>query len=390
MAHLRAKKKSVSPAYKTRPPPSISDSMAWFNFADANGSGTLTQEEVISALSCSLRCTSSEQRVYIRGNVQKMWSKVDTDNSLKVDKAEFMNTPFVKYVQKIEASYKQKFSTGAAEKMVSDTVNDKQPQGSKAPSLMKEPEKWFRYYDVDKSDELSRQEVYKGLCQILQPKNSAEKKVIHECIADIWFNYDHDKSNYVDLLEFVQHEGMASGLAKMCMVWKEKGPDGLTDYSTPLYKREIHRHQLTPPPDFRSHPEDWFLHFDIDKSGYLTQKEVLNGLTVSCNAANAEQQHTIREKILSVWKKHDADGNGVYEMKEFLSMAEDLKDLPMHPRTAPENVVTITVYVPSGKKANDIIGVASPKTNEVVLLMIPDKSVWATSESGVPCFYVDF
>ena len=47
-----------------------------------------------------------------------------------------------------------------------------------------------------------------------------------------------------------------------------------------------------------------------------------------------------------------------------------------------KGAVEVKVYIPKGKGFGDIIKVGSPRTQDFILIMIPDKNKWKKSEDG--------
>merc|ERR1719232_2250447 len=82
------------------------------------------------------------------------------------------------------------------------------------------------------------------------------------------------------------------------------------EYLLHALRKKPRRHTTLPPPkmsDDSHDPYAWFQHFDIDRSGTLSQREAIHGLYVTLNALTSKQRADIRKYILSwdAWEAHD-------------------------------------------------------------------------------------
>jgi len=74
------------------PPPDLSrDKAGWFRFFDADGTGTLSKDEVLRALTQTLGlCEEAGKVAELRSTLDNIWTVFDTDGSGAVDGAEFI------------------------------------------------------------------------------------------------------------------------------------------------------------------------------------------------------------------------------------------------------------------------------------------------------------
>jgi len=392
--------------------PDTSDPLDWFSFADKDNDGFMSQEEAIASINVQLCPTNHDERLFIRTRVQHVWSKYDTDLDTYVSLEEFLNNNMIKFVINLEKEWKHKFieksdssssSMNGSQKRVEkkDTTINVHPVSGTLPDLSTRAREWFEKVDIEKQGMLSQDQIIRGLHLTLKPNGSEEESTIRENVKHYWHIFDVDHNGLIDKWEFLIKGGMSDALIQMEKEWKQCSTTGKTrtrETISKLFSKATRRHSYEPPPSLQDSPEAWFDHFDIDGSHYLTQKEVIHGLYVTLNALTSEKRQVIREHVITNWDKYDKDNNGVIDKVEFLKtqglsrcITRLLRLWPQSDscfmdkgdgKSSSSDAVEVTVCIPKGKSAGDIIKMSSPRTQEFILIMIPDKKKWKKSEDG--------
>jgi len=264
------------------------------------------------------------------------------------------------------------------------------------PSIRSNPSKWFDSYDADRDEILSSYDMITGLKETLGAESLADKKVIGEVVESIWGEYDDDCSGSIEKLDFLKG-GMAKTLIRMEQEWNMSSNNRSTSYLLHALRKKPRRHTYLPPPKFSEDPCAWFEHFDIDKSGTLSQREAIHGVYTTLNAVTSKQRADIRKHVLS-WDWGAFDEIGINKFVKS-GIADNLRDFieeclstatenPLSKENA--NNVKIKVFVPDNSIPGDLITVCSPKSKEMVLVMIPDKALWGGGNGEKPFFYAQF
>jgi len=190
----------------------------------------------------------------------------------------------------------------------------------------------------------------------------------------------------IERSEFLCEGGLQDYLLLLQKEWAERPGDRSTYNFLNISVKGGYRHNYLPPPPLAEDPEKWFNHVDYDRSKELSQKELVDGLITSLNANTSEKRSKIRELIVGVWDKYDSNNDGVICKKEFLAedglanmlikLEEGWKLSNISSSDEESQTVKIRVNIPRGMKAGDIMQVSSPKTQEIVVVQIPDKIVW--------------
>lgn len=386
--------------------PCTSDPVAWFTFADKDKDGFMSQEEAIASINVKLCPKSSVERLFIRKSVQQAWVKYDTDFDTYISQEEFISNDMISFVINLEKEWKQKF----IEK--NEPVQNKELPVAELvltgplPDLSSRTREWYEQVDTGKKGMVSQEQMIRGLHLTLKPNSEEETAAIKGNVRHFWHVFDVDHNGLIDKWEFLTKGGMGDALKQMETEWNQCIGPRTSSKISKVFTKATRRHSYEPPPSLRDSPEAWFDHFDIDDSHFLSQKEVIHGLYITCNALTSEKRQIIREHVVSNWDKYDQDNNGVIDKVEFLKLDGFYRRirrlLKLWPQTdncvtnnneghLPFDAVEVTVCIPKGKGPGDIIKMSSPKTQEFILVMVPEKKKWLkTSDGGADSFIVLF
>jgi len=396
--------------------PDTSDPMDWFSFADKDNDGFMSQEEAIASINVQLCPKSNDERLFIRKSVQSVWGKYDTDYDTYISLDEFIKNNMIQFVIDLEKKWKHKFieksvpershstsSSNDSQKKVEkkDSAINVHPLSGSLPDLSTMSMEWYEQVDIEKHGMLSQDQIIRGLHLTLKPSCSEEEATIRENVKHYWQIFDVDHNGLIDKWEFLTKGGMADALIQMEKEWKQCSTTGKTrtcETISKVFSKATRRHSYEPPPYLKDNPEAWFDHFDIDRSHYLSQKEVIHGLYVTLNASTSEKRQVIREHVITNWDKYDMDNNGVIDKVEFLKTNGLSRCITRLLRLWPQSdsclmdkgAVEVTVCIPKGKGSGDIIKMSSPRTQEFILIMIPVKKKWNKSDDGSCSFTVLF
>jgi len=397
MQHIRPKnpKKKKFSTY-CGAPPGLDSPVEWFDFTDTDQNGRISQEQVITSL-CATLHASSNQRIFIRNKVQESWTKFDRNHDMQLSKSEFLSRSMVTFLMRLERDFAK---THKKVKSPEAAMNRRVPVGQAPP--LSNGKRWFDHYDISRDKLLSKEEVINALFELLKAKSSKEQDAIRHTIEKAWVVFDDDGSGQIDRWEFLGKGGLNDYLILLEKEWKERPNDRNTYNFLNLYAKGGRRHNYLPPPSLATDSEKWFYHFDFDYSGSLSQKEVIHSLIVTLNANTSEHRRTVRELIVGAWDKYDKDDDNLISKEEFL--ANDglvhmfinlekewkLNQSPEAEEKSNADKVVIKAFVPAKLKSGDIMKVSSPKTQEMVLLMIPDKILWSGGGEEPYYFSVNF
>lgn len=78
-----------------------------------------------------------------------------------------------------------------------------------APSISKNPRMWFDYYDKDRNNGLSRQELIDALLEFSDIKDACRRQKFLQNIKRLWEEYDTDYVGQIGRTEFLKKGGLA-------------------------------------------------------------------------------------------------------------------------------------------------------------------------------------
>jgi len=382
----KPRRRSTHFTTSTNGPPLLSDPDHWFDFADSDHHKSMSQEELISAMCRTVRA-SSGQRTFLRKAIQDSWSKFDKNHDMQISKHEFMNkrNGMVPFLIKLEKDC-AKIPNNTKRLSTTRNTAPRKPVG-KYPPLSRGKE-WYDHYDTSRDNSLSKEEIVHGIFEALKVHSPTEKErdVISDTIENAWFAFDSDNNGEISRGEFLGEGGMHDFLLLLEQEWMERPNDRNTYNFLNLCVKGGRRHNYLPPPSLAADPEKWFDHMDYDHSKELSQKELTDGIILSFNANSSEKRRAIRDIVIRAWEKYDSNGDNVISKKEFMakdglaSMLIELEQKWQQKYKSSEDEVALTVqinvFIPRNMKAGDMLQVCSPKTQEIVIIQIPDKIVW--------------
>tara|TARA_B110001452_G_scaffold172096_1_gene144145 strand:- start:3976 stop:5106 length:1131 start_codon:yes stop_codon:yes gene_type:complete len=172
------------------------------------------------------------------------------------------------------------------------------------PSILENPEGWFRACDIDGDGRLSMLEVVECLKAQLPVDNAALDAAAADRSHWMWQQWDSDGSGYIERNELLD-------------------PQGLAAYVRSAFARTS---ADAGPPDIRN-KDAWYEFWDEDHSGSLEKEEVVRALlkTLKMTSDPAAVQR-MRGTIDAIWAIFDDDGSGSIEKNEFLRPGDGLAD----------------------------------------------------------------
>lgn len=172
------------------------------------------------------------------------------------------------------------------------------------PSILEDPEGWFRACDIDGDGKLSTLEVVECLKAQLPVDNGALDTAAADRSHWMWQQWDSDRSGYIERHELLHPQGLAAYVrSAFALSSAEAGP-----------------------PDVRN-KDAWYEFWDEDHSGSLEKEEVVRALlkTLKMTSDPAAVQR-MRGTIDAIWAIFDDDGSGSIEKNEFLRPGDGLAD----------------------------------------------------------------
>lgn len=332
----------------------------WFHHYDIDSSGSLTQEEIVDALVDTFSVPQSREK--LSGFVKKYWEKNDFDQNGLISEEEFCN----------ERGFGKKLQMVIHTVVVKRSKKELQAK----PNLEfweKNIQKWFEYYDQDRSHSLSQQEVIDGFIDTFSvPHNRAK---VSDVIKKYWKSNDRDEDGFISESEFCDEKGLGRKLKKVIHSKIKK----MNSRKRATIK---HNTENIPPKSWqKNNLGAWFDYYDKDGSKTLSKPEVTAALIETFLAKDSEEKKSIKATVIDVWFLFDLDSNEVIDKKEFLSpggLAETLKAQLQNRkgRKVADNKFTydaksnsVKVAVPTGS-----IGIALKKNSFPILLEIKDSS----------------
>jgi len=396
MLHINGRRRHHHIAYYRGPPPGLDNPQAWFDFTDypkkkGNMAGKITQEQIINSIYANLRPSNSTQRLFLRTRLQDTWTKWDPNHQMCLSKGEFLQCGIVPFLNKLQREFVKLYKQGRLKKPKEATISR---MSLGRPPKLSSGREWFSHYDTSNDKLLSQEEVMLGIIESFKVKSNYEKDAIRDTVERAWPVFDDDYSGQIDQWEFLVKGGLHDYLILLDDEWKSRPKDRSSKHFLNLYFKAARRHTIIPPPSL-SDPALWFKHFDFDHAGILTEKEAMNGLYATLNATTPKQRMSVRRFITGIWDDEDEvmriegfmkDGGFASKFQEF---ERDWKEeFYLGEIEAEEDTTTIKikVQIPSDKKPGDVLQVASPKTQELLLLLIPEKLLWGGGE-GEPYFF---
>jgi len=360
---------TLTPAESTKPSLQYWENniRKWFHHYDIDNSGSLTQEEVVDALVDTF--SIPQRRGKLTGFVKKYWELNDFDHNGLITEEEFCHeNGFGKKLQKVIHTVATKRSK-------------KELHQANKPSLefweTNDIQKWFEYYDQDRSHSLSQQEVIDGFIDTFSVSQNRAK--VTDVIKKYWEANDFDKDGFISETEFCDENGFGKKLKKVIQSKIDKMKKSAQKHiitfndtnakTTPAAKKSWQSNNLG----------KWFDYYDTDGSKTLSKPEVIAALIDTFSVKDPEEKKSIKATVIDVWFLFDLDNNQVVDKNEFLSpagLAETLKAQLENKKRKAQDMFsydarsnTIKVPIPAGS-----VGIALKKTGTPILLDIEQDS----------------
>lgn len=169
------------------------------------------------------------------------------------------------------------------------------------PDIDGDPIAWYRVCDKDGDGSLNIREVL----SILKAQFPVDAAKLERDLPGLWRNWDPSMDGLIQQSEFLEPGGL------LAFVRKNFGRAGAAG--------EV--------PDIRTDKQAWFDYVDEDKSGELSQAEVVRGLIKSFKLGTKfAQVSELKEQVAALWFLFDRDGSGEVHQEEFMQPNEGMAD----------------------------------------------------------------
>mmetsp|Transcript_11521 Transcript_11521/g.17693 ORF Transcript_11521/g.17693 Transcript_11521/m.17693 type:complete len:498 (+) Transcript_11521:64-1557(+) len=261
------------------------DLVAWFQYYDADGSGALSQREVIDAMVDTFSVPQNRRKIV--DVVKKYWHTNDFDGSGHIELDEFCDPDgFGEQLRKVIHMH-----------LIKDI-----PEKPSLTYWENHMKLWFHYYDIDASGHLSKKEIIDGLVDTFAAPQSREK--IAALVEKYWNNHDFDENGLISLKEFCDEHGFGNIIRDVI--------------HSAIKKRSKKEMKANPKPTmeyFEKHFWEWFDYYDQDKNGFLSQQEVVDGFVETFDVP--QNRSKITTTIKKYWERNDFDKDGFVSKREF-------------------------------------------------------------------------
>jgi len=165
----------------------------------------------------------------------------------------------------------------------------------KVPDIFTNPREWFKFVDVEKRGTLTLQQIL----DVFRASLLVDYKKLEALVPAVWSQWDRDKDGRLSYKEVMTPR------------------TGLLAYARQFRARRIDYSDM---PDINRDKAAWFLYWDEDGNGQLSQKEVIRALTKtfhkSKRCARADLV-SLRNIVRALWTEFDLNGSGEIDVKEF-------------------------------------------------------------------------
>mmetsp|Transcript_45893 Transcript_45893/g.99047 ORF Transcript_45893/g.99047 Transcript_45893/m.99047 type:complete len:782 (+) Transcript_45893:97-2442(+) len=164
-----------APATDVMPLPDIAiNPRLWFQFLDVKGEGRIDKNTVVQTLEAMLPIDTEKLRECLQDHVWAQWDKVG-DNVIS-EREFFDSGGLLEWVRRHQHELRAAEVRGPA------------------PSLEKEPERWFKHWDAAKCGRLGKSEVLRGCCEAASVSSLDVKRIkaLKDGIAPLWEKHATD------------------------------------------------------------------------------------------------------------------------------------------------------------------------------------------------------
>jgi len=419
MQHTRNSRSCPVSLHRGMPPPLVSPER-WFDFTDVHRTGHICKQEVVNSMFLLLRPSSRFEERFVRGKIEDSW-RLYSSTGTEVSRPAFLSKKMNIYLMGIEKEYNTKFDRGRAVqpqstpgkaasrrdllqgnssnstknlmKSARNMFGTKSTNKSTIPSLSTNPKKWFDHFDTLNRGYMNKQQVINGLIAT-HDATTDEQEAIIQSMNNTWDRFVSRDDGTISKFEFLLDGGLAYKLKHM-------------DFKTVANDTLNSERQRFEPPPLVSERVAWFDYFDTDNDSCLTQQEVTHGLIVSLGAEGAIQQSNIRSFIQQVWPvftgsttnasilkdtfvRRDGLADAIIQSMNYLKQDIDMTPpLQQNPQTKPDKPegIQIQVNIPANMSAGQRLKLQSPRTNQIIVLTIPEQSQWFPGGNGNTPYY---
>jgi len=259
------------------------DLVGWFKYYDMDGSGSLSQKEVIDAMVDTFGVPQNRKK--ITDVVKKFWRRNDFDSDGYIKLYEFCSPDgFGKIIRKVIHGHLLK------------DIPDKPSLKYWENNIMK----WFHYYDVDASGHMTQNEIIDGLVDTFSVPQRREK--IAAFVEKYWAKNDFDQNGMISLDEFCDEHGFGNKLRKVIQsaIEKRSKKELKTKPTLEYWEKNI---------------SEWFDFYDQDHNGFLSQQEVIDGFIETFDVP--QNRAKVTDVTKTYWDRNDFDRDGYISKEEF-------------------------------------------------------------------------
>mmetsp|Transcript_12358 Transcript_12358/g.18112 ORF Transcript_12358/g.18112 Transcript_12358/m.18112 type:complete len:546 (+) Transcript_12358:122-1759(+) len=287
----------------------------WFKYYDKDRSRALSKQEVIDGLTDTFE-VMPEKKANIHKYVDSMWSEFDPDGSNSIDMNEFCSTTGLGYA--LQGQLYAEMGPPPIQELSPEGENDEGDDGDGEKEYSANPlefwynnlSDWFHFYDKDKSNALSKQEVIDALTETFASSTEPTND-IPTTVESVWNMFDLDNDGTIDENEFAAYGGLGENLQAQLQEEMTKEEE-MTKAMMTKAKKNVDKLEY-----WRNHLPLWFKNYDVDFSKSLTREEVSDALVDTFDSI--PETNNVPDLVNSLWDLYDHDGSGAIDEDEFVA-----------------------------------------------------------------------
>ncbi len=179
------------------------DPLAWFQYFDTNGDGSVSYQELIDGLKGQIDLDFHQ----IEADVDSLFPQWDKDKNGVISYEEFIDE-----VNGVLSYLICRFPLGP------------KPE---PPSLEEDIYEWFAYWDDDESDSLDKSEITRALIKTFRIYN-IDRSTIAQIVEKVWPVFDLDDSGVIEIDEFTATDNLGEALLAQ-IILETRGVEALQE-----------------------------------------------------------------------------------------------------------------------------------------------------------------